>query len=386
MSPSSSKESEPENSETSRKADHNSIESWKNSTREDEQIYLAACSGEADRIFGAIRYLVAESSFSITEIIILLSYRIVRFQVRIMELLNLTNSVESLNEVMRYEMQYHGPDMLKGIILFITAIERPDRINLISSLLDLGCNINTKDIKARNILHRLVRKNSSSGPYLQVAELLIRRGIDINSKNKNDETPLEYAVIFENLEMLRLLLRCGATVRVSEFYMNFAHFAFVRGSAICFQAIIKFYLFRKIQGKDVEDHILDFIKTEEVSEHYNLCLQEIEYLKQNIVDTNVSLYDILFKPNTNVVKYLRNKDVLSEIQRNIMEKSEFSYDLAEILNEALIRRDLEDSSLVAFKHILKLPELVSEKIMSHLDNDELKSFSSAMGTLTQTKD
>ncbi|XP_045460405.1 uncharacterized protein LOC123670873 [Harmonia axyridis] len=294
-----------------------------------------------------------------------------------MELLNLTNSVETLNEVMRYEMQYHGPDMLKGIILFITAIERPDRINLISSLLDLGCNINTKDIKARNILHRLVRKDSSSGPYLQVAELLIGRGIDINSKNKDDETPLEYAVIFENLEMVRLLLRCGASIKVSDYYQNFAHFAFLRGSRKCFQAIIKYFLFRKIQGKKVKDNIMNFITTEEVSEHYNLCMQQIEYLKQNIVDTNVSLYDILFKPKTNVVKYLRNKDVLSEIHRNIIEKSELSYDLAEILNEALIRRDLEDSSLVAFKHILKLPELCLEKIMSHLDNDELKSFSSA---------
>ncbi|XP_045461587.1 putative ankyrin repeat protein RBE_0921 [Harmonia axyridis] len=203
-----------------------------------------------------------------------------------------------------------------------TALERSDNIQLIKTLLDLGCNVNSTDGRSRNILHRLALKCFRSR-HLRVAELMIRRGININAIDDFDRTPLEYAVAQNNEELVRCLLRNGAT-RVFVKYQNIAHYAVEMKSISCLHAIIKYYLFRKFQGKEVDETIMNYI-TSEISEHFHICLNDLESLKQNMEYTNVSLYDILFKPEEEVVKYFRNKNVVSEVRGKIMEKFEFRF-------------------------------------------------------------
>ncbi|XP_045461584.1 uncharacterized protein LOC123671666 isoform X1 [Harmonia axyridis] len=374
---SSSSHSVPENVETSSKGYHNSIKTEKNRTEEELFIHLALKSGDKDRIFGAIKYLADKTAhepivnrFTICEINVILMKRYIRPSPVYMPF---RNSVSILDRFMKFEMKW-GLSSLYGFLLYGIALERPEMIDLISVILDLNpWVIQQVDWRRRNILHRLAHKDFSSRPYLQVAELLIERGIKMDVGNANGETPMEIAIVHENLEMLRLLLRNGGT-RVYNHYLNIAHFALVNDRRSCLHAIIKFYLVRKFQGKVVDDNIMNFITSEQLSEHYNLCLKDLESLKNNIiVNTNVSLYDILFKPKKYLVKYLRNKDVLSGISKIIMEKSEFSYDLEEIQDTVLIRRDLEDSTLIMFKKHFKLPEFCLEKIISHLDNDSLRN-------------
>lgn len=120
-----------------------------------------------------------------TEIILLLIDRV--FRARPDSTLLISNTVRCLNQLIKREMQYHGPYILKDIIFFASAIERPEKIHLISALLDIECNIDTKDWQDQNLLHRLAHKDFSSRPYLQVAELLVKRGIDVNALNDDDE-------------------------------------------------------------------------------------------------------------------------------------------------------------------------------------------------------
>lgn len=80
-----------------------------------------------------------------------------------------------------------------------------------------------------------------------------------------------------------------------------------------------------------------FIKSEPVREHYNLCTKEFHVLQQKISNTNVSLYDVSFKPKKDVVKYLRNNDVLLAIQRNNTESSIFYCDLTEAFSDEILR-------------------------------------------------
>ncbi|XP_045478049.1 uncharacterized protein LOC123683183 [Harmonia axyridis] len=336
-SSSSSSDSEPGNIETG----YIPIETWITRREEDEEIHSAVSSGDADSIFSAIMYLATDSRFWISGIISHLMGRMVNPKPKYSHML-FSPLEKCLYHHINCELHNHGPEVLKGIVLMGTAIERPENIQLISTLLDLGCNINSKDERSRNILHRLALKYFPSRPYLQVAELMVKRGININAINDYDQTPLEYAVAQNNEELVRFLLRNGPT-RVFVKYQNIAHYALEKKSISCLHAIIKFYLVRKFQGKEVDENIMIYI-SKEISEHFHICLDDFESLRQNIEYTNVSLFDILFKREEDVVKYFRNKNVVSEVRRKIMEKFEFSYELAEILDNALDRISVGDSS------------------------------------------
>ncbi|XP_045461585.1 uncharacterized protein LOC123671666 isoform X2 [Harmonia axyridis] len=357
----------------------NAIATGKNHTEEDEAIYLDISSRNKDRILNTIIYLADETSstpvdtrFTICEMNAMLMKR---FDRSTPEYETFTNSVKTLSDYVQLQMYHYGPSLLYAFILYGLVIERPEKIDLINAILDLNSHIiNYDDWQRRNILHRLVRLDFSSRPYRQVAELLIKRGIYMNRTNKDNETPLECAVVHKNLDMLLLLLRNGGP-RIFNHNQNIAHFALVNGRISCLHAIIKFFLVRKIQGKEVDENIMNLITTEEISEHYKICLEDLESLKANIVNSNVSVYDILYKPKQNVVKYLRNENIILEIKRIILRKTVLSYFFTEIRDTALVRRDLEDSSLITLKKKFKLPESCIEKIISYLDNDNLKNVS-----------
>ena len=61
--------------------------------------------------------------------------------------------------------------------------------------------MNIQDLSVDIPLHFTTQKNST-----EVARLLIDKGADINLKNTNNETPLDYA--HRGSEVKRLLLKC----------------------------------------------------------------------------------------------------------------------------------------------------------------------------------
>ena len=78
------------------------------------------------------------------------------------------------------------------------------------TLLDHGVKLNAKNHWGETVLHVVSRGKQDSQGGLRVAELLLERGADVNTRRMGDFTPLHVASCFGKLEIVRLLLGRGA--------------------------------------------------------------------------------------------------------------------------------------------------------------------------------
>lgn len=97
-----------------------------------------------------------------------------------------------------------------GNYLIIYAIVQ-NNIKILELLLEKKCNIDILTLEGRSILYNPIKYE-----YNSIVELLIKYnkyniGIPIvDIKDKYDNTPLHYAIIFKNIKMVKLLLNNGA--------------------------------------------------------------------------------------------------------------------------------------------------------------------------------
>lgn len=93
--------------------------------------------------------------------------------------------------------------------LFSAVIADENRVQLLSLLMESGLNdidINLKESREANtLLHEAAIEDCADS-----AEYLIQKGIDVNTKNSNDETPLHICAIMGSCEMTKVLLEHGS--------------------------------------------------------------------------------------------------------------------------------------------------------------------------------
>ena len=70
--------------------------------------------------------------------------------------------------------------------------------------------LNAKNHWGETVLHVVSRGRQDSQNGVRVAELLLERGVDVNTRRKGNFTPLHVACHFGKLEIVRLLLDHGA--------------------------------------------------------------------------------------------------------------------------------------------------------------------------------
>lgn len=80
-----------------------------------------------------------------------------------------------------------------------------ENINL---LLDAGANIKLIDKFGSSVLHNLAWGNN--GNDTKIANLLIKRGADVNHRNNDGLTPLHVAVLAGRIKLIEFLLKNGA--------------------------------------------------------------------------------------------------------------------------------------------------------------------------------
>lgn len=99
--------------------------------------------------------------------------------------------------------------------LFSAVIADENRVQLLSLLMESGLNnidINLKESREANtLLHEAAIKDCADS-----AEYLIQKGIDVDAKNSNDETPLHVCAIIGSCEMTKVLLEHGADVYAKD--------------------------------------------------------------------------------------------------------------------------------------------------------------------------
>ena len=81
---------------------------------------------------------------------------------------------------------------------------------IVRTLHNHGVKLNTKNHWGETILHVVSRGRQDSLDGLRIAELLLERGVNVNTRRNGNITPLHVACHFGKLEIVRLLLDHGA--------------------------------------------------------------------------------------------------------------------------------------------------------------------------------
>lgn len=80
-------------------------------------------------------------------------------------------------------------------------------ISLVKSLINKGCQLDTKDKFGRTIIYDAIVKG-----YKEIVVELCLRGININNHDKDGKTPLHFSAIYNNVEIANILIHFGADI------------------------------------------------------------------------------------------------------------------------------------------------------------------------------
>ena len=87
-------------------------------------------------------------------------------------------------------------------------------LGFIEALIEAGSSVNYDGAGFPALIATLSTDRHGRGDRLDVLNLLIRHGVDLNQRGLNDWTPLHYATNLRDLEAMRLLLEAGADPRL----------------------------------------------------------------------------------------------------------------------------------------------------------------------------
>jgi ankyrin repeat protein len=104
-------------------------------------------------------------------------------------------------------------DMYETILLHSAANQGTPEV--VGTLLNRGLKSNAKDRWGETVLHSVSRGKRGSQGGVRVAKLLLERGADVNTRRKDDRTPLHLASYYGNVEIVRLLLDHGADLEAA---------------------------------------------------------------------------------------------------------------------------------------------------------------------------
>jgi len=92
---------------------------------------------------------------------------------------------------------------------------KSDHMSIFEYLLDLGANINAKDVAGNTPLHHCVTMFANDVTK-KMAEILLDKGANVNDQNRFGETPLNEPTITGQLDTLELLVKYGANPSIPD--------------------------------------------------------------------------------------------------------------------------------------------------------------------------
>jgi len=80
-------------------------------------------------------------------------------------------------------------------------------LEIVEMLLNRGANINAESLCCNTPLHNAVKSKK-----MEIIELLLKKGAHVNARNSHNFTPLQLAVVKGSEEIVKLLLKHGSYV------------------------------------------------------------------------------------------------------------------------------------------------------------------------------
>ena len=100
--------------------------------------------------------------------------------------------------------------------VFYTSDHIKEEYNAVRILLEKGADPNTRDSEGRNALMVMSLEKRSENAVELIAETLINAGCDINSADNKGRTPLMYAAIFDRPGVVKVLLKRSPNINAKD--------------------------------------------------------------------------------------------------------------------------------------------------------------------------
>lgn len=290
-----------------------------------------------------------------------------------------------LQEGASFKMKFH---QRRSALHYVVGINNSRIMKL---FLDQGLDPNVKDFREETPLI-YGSKSSAKGISIDIIELLVEYGADIDAGDLNGVTALHIAAGFYNLKIVKYLLKLGANVNIrtkndltplDRILIKFRgckitrkNTAFKTLECLCAYTALSVHMgeknvnFNMIKGQSAVD------------EFYQQCEEQIDLLKRDMICTNssISYFDLLNVQVEKLVLFLRNEDLMEAlIAKKYWDIPIYGDLLKDRIKKGKMRKNLIESNTVLLKQITKrqLPYFVNDMIFNCLSLKDLQNFDQA---------
>lgn len=289
--------------------------------------------------------------------------------------------------------------------LHIAVKNRGMKIEFLKLLIKQSANVNAVDEDGKTPLHLLCKNSWSEEKNEKIIEILVSAGAEIDAKDKHGLSPLYTACLSNNKKIVLQLLNFGANINIEylknktivhylcDYYPSFNRlegeiYKVIKNHVIKLKAL-GLFISKSLEKIFYED--LSFsnnirstpdgkISYQEYSEVlFHQCSHELMKMKNHFIQSNTSLYDILFENPNQMMIHVKNDAFLNALSLSNfnVEFPNYGYLLKLQLTRGLKRKALIGSAENGFIKIVKinLPDLCTEKILKYLNNLDLESLS-----------
>lgn len=269
------------------------------------------------------------------------------------------------------------------------------QVEAIKALLQNNADVTLKNRNGMNVLHIMAMINPEISEesdfvesYDEIIKAFIEKGCDINSQDISGKTPLHLAAWDHNNAATWILMQHFADINIEDYHgetvLNFP----LNGTQRCtnIKSMFKDYFnMLKLTGLPVSEKINQFYLSlygeatlDPEDDFLVQCKEEIEKMKGIKLNTNCSLYDIMFKDPDEMVIHAGN-----EFFTNILSSENFDKDFNIYGNflklkhiKGVMKKNLLKDAKNSFESMTgtRLPDGCYEKIFKFLNDESLKNF------------